>query len=102
MKKDKHKTVVIFRKWKGDKQIFALFPYNYEGQYRCLSYQHIGQHDSDDYNHCINQSRPVNETEYTDLKKELENIGYNLEIKTRITSYQKMYSEWSKYYAKSQ
>lgn len=84
MEKDKHKTDVIFRKdttkdFKG--QIYALFPHNvetYNGD--VMFYTHVGQHSSADYYHCINTSKLATETEYKDLKNELESLGYNLNI----------------------
>lgn len=102
MKKDKHKTDVIFRKdttkeFKGD--IFALFPHNvdtYKGD--VTFYTHVGQHGSADYNHCINTSKLATEEEYKDLKCELESIGYNLNIvkKQNHKKYLKSYHEINK------
>ena len=56
------KDPVVIRVWKGNPDdVFALFPTdpadNY-GRY-CTSYQHVGQHSSADYGHCIRQSRPA-------------------------------------------
>ena len=81
-------TPVVFRVWidkySSDRgfEVFALFPTIYAdntGNY-CSSYQHIGQHSSADYHHCINQSRPAAPEEYADLKAELERIGYTLQV----------------------
>lgn len=83
MKKDKHKTVVIFRKFKKGRDILALFPYIDGGLYFCGSYQHVGQHSSADYDGCIKISTPAKKSEYSDLKKELENLGYNLKVQKR-------------------
>lgn len=86
MEKDKHITKVSFRKWKKD--IIALFPYiltDIKG-YLCSSYMHIGQHSSADYNGIVNQSKPAKEDEYKDLKKELESLGYNLEVIKKVNS----------------
>ena len=84
MKKDKQKTDVVFRKFQeGD--IIAIFPkeiYNevIYGKNRVLSYQHIGQHGG-----CntvlITELQKATKREYSDLKKELESIGYNLRVK---------------------
>jgi hypothetical protein len=75
--KDTHKTAVQFRKLKGE--IIAVFPYEIEGRNTVLSYQHIGQHGQDVW--YINTfTRPALPSEYSDLKTELENIGYNLEV----------------------
>jgi hypothetical protein len=86
MKKDNWITHVIFRRFKeGD--IIALFPYDkYDiaGLY-CGSYMHIGQHSGADYTGLVQITKPAKESEYNDLKKELEGIGYNLKvIKKRI------------------
>jgi hypothetical protein len=75
--KDTHKTAVQFRKLKGE--IIAVFPYEIEGRDTVLSYQHIGQHGQDVW--YINTfTRPASPSEYEPLKKELEQIGYNLDI----------------------
>lgn len=78
----KTKDVVIFRKFK-DGEILALFPYMNEGNYKINSYMHVGQHGCADYNTCMQITSPANETEYEDLKQELTNIGYNLDIKNK-------------------
>ena len=79
-------TKVIFR---TDKEgiTFALFPEevaDLEGH--CMSYQHVGQHGSADYLHCIWSSRPATEEEYHGLMVELQRIGYDLEIRRRCSS----------------
>jgi hypothetical protein len=82
---DKHKTKVIFRKFK-DGEIIAIFPElqaNENKQY-CMSYLHVGQHGAADY--ClINGLKPATPEEFASLKEELESIGYNLEVKKRIS-----------------
>lgn len=83
MKKDKHKTVVIFRKLEYG-HVIALFPYIKEPDYCCASYMHIGQHGIADYDHCVKISKLALSFEYFDLKKELESLGYNLQIKKKI------------------
>lgn len=70
---------VVIRVWKGDPDdVFALFPAdpadNY-GRY-CSSYQHVGQHGSADYDHCIRNSRPAMWREAVPLLRELQRIGY--------------------------
>lgn len=87
MAKDKHITEMIFRvdttpDFKGT--VFALFPHevcNFNGN--VTYYQHIGQHGEADYNHCIATSRPATAEEYKDLKTELDNIGYNIVIRSK-------------------
>lgn len=85
MEKDNYKTDVIFRvtksgTWKGT--VYALMPHDcdtFDGLVN--SYQHIGQHSSADYFHCIQSSRLATEAEYADLKKEMENgFGYNFNV----------------------
>ena len=79
-------TEVMFRrlKWEHGDNIMALFPYeieNHNGD--VMSYMHIGQHGSANYNHCIDSTIPATPDEYKDLLKELETIGYNLKIVKR-------------------
>lgn len=88
------KTKVIFRTFKprpefqeagGD--VIAIFPElpGDSNPYRtCLSYQHIGQHGAMivDY---TDITRPASPAEYADLQRELESIGYDLDIRKRST-----------------
>lgn len=82
MKTDKHKTKVKFLIHpKYGNEVFAFFPAEkwsiQENMFS--SYAHIGQHSPchiDYANECINATPE----QYNDLKKELETIGYNLEI----------------------
>lgn len=84
MKKDTYKTDVIFRvdtlkEYKGT--VFALLPHEvntYKGDVTC--YQHVGQHSSADYNHCIRTSRLATPKECNDLKCEMESLGYNFNV----------------------
>ena len=80
---DADKTNVIFRKFKKGGDILALFPDIHEGPGRVLSYQHIGQHGDADYGYCLSITTPTTPDEYITLLKELEQIGYNLEIRNR-------------------
>lgn len=80
MKKDKHKTKVQFLFNVRMNELFAYFPeedYNNEGLKMC--YVHVGQHCGchPDY---AKESREATKNEYKDLKIELENLGYILEI----------------------
>lgn len=72
-------TKVVFRKY-NDSEIIALFPYINEKNYSVLSYMHMGQHSVCDYNEVIKQTKLATEQEYENLKIELENIGYNLQV----------------------
>ena len=87
MSKRRNDSVVI-RVWKGDPDdVFALFPTdpadNY-GRY-CSCYQHIGQHGSADYYHCIRNSRPATPREAAPLLTELRRIGYQPYVLQRAT-----------------
>lgn len=77
------KTKVIFRIFKqGD--VLALFPEEKETRPgEVLSYQHIGQHGAADYGHCIRITRPASVEEYAPLKRELESLGYELDIRKK-------------------
>ena len=81
MKKDKHKTKVIFRYWKNG--IIAIFP-ELPGDnniYTCMSYKHTGQHGAYHPDGIIQESRLATPEEYNDLKIELETqVEYNLQI----------------------
>ena len=81
---DTFKTVVVFRKYKDDGAILALFPAEPYNHNQCMSYQHVGQHGGADYGHCISATIPASESEYGLLKRELEQIGYNLLIKKKF------------------
>lgn len=78
------KTVTVFRKFKKDGDIIALFPQeiNYPDG-ACESYQHIGQHSAADYGHCLTITVPAKPEEYAPLKRDLERIGYDLKIVRR-------------------
>lgn len=99
MEKDTHTTDMVFRvdtskDWKGT--VFALFPHEVSTLDGCVTcYQHIGQHSSADYRHCISKSRPATAEEMADLKKELEGLGYNINIvkKQNYDKYLKSYYE---------
>jgi len=77
MNKDTHKTAVQFRKLKGE--VIAIFPYEIESRTSVLSYAHNGQHSEAAW-HINSFTRPASPSEYSDLKTELESIGYNLDV----------------------
>lgn len=99
MQKDTHTTDVMFRvdttkDFKGT--IFAVLPHNVDtlgGD--VITYQHIGQHSTGDYNVCLQTSRPATEAEYTELKTEMETLGYNIKVvkKRNYDKYLKSYYE---------
>lgn len=72
-------TRVVFRTW-NIFEIIALFPDDKENNNLIGSYMHVGQHGGADYDHVIKDSRPASIDEYSNLKEELESIGYNLEV----------------------
>ncbi len=85
MQKDTELTDIIFRTetgnsvWKGT--VFALFPHECsDNNGNVTSYQHIGQHGSADYHHCIATSKLATPAEYADLKKEMEGLGYKIRV----------------------
>lgn len=97
MEKDTEETLVIFRKYKRKHaskyykednipEILALFP-EIEAtpdKSTCLCYQHVGQHGDANYYYCIHElTVPATSEEYSDLKKELESLGYNLKIREK-------------------
>lgn len=68
---------VIFRKWKQDGSIIALFPtIAFDRDYHCLSYEHIGQHGAADTDLSA-YTVPATESEYKSLLSELKAIGYD-------------------------
>ena len=88
MTNDKENVIVIFRKHTGKfNSVVAVFPamvFNHE-PWLCGCYEHVGQHGafSKDY---YPETKPATESEYAPLKKELENIGYDLNIVKRWTN----------------
>ncbi len=85
---DTEETVVIFRKFKDDGSIIALFPeLDYESGHanwgKVQSYMHVGQHGEADYANVVTLTTPAQEHEYEDLAEELASIGYNLRILAR-------------------
>lgn len=91
MKKDKHKTKVIFYLEKGNSTTnetpFAYFPeeyYNNIGANELRTcYAHVGQHS------CCNPSyakkcKKAKYNQFYDLAKELGNLGYNLTILNKM------------------
>ena len=91
---DKNITQVVFRKFKDvNKDVIALFPEEvYDGvggdfvrTKLCMSYMYLGQHSSADYHYVITYSVPAKPEEYNELKKELEQIGYSLNVIKRYS-----------------
>ena len=106
MKKDKYKTEVIFRQFKDDNSIIALFPYEIETFCGLInSYMHIGQHGTADIA-IIYDTKPVNKfdnKETFELFNELTYIvGYNLIVKKKINyrKFSRKLTEFRKKYNK--
>jgi hypothetical protein len=77
-------TLVVFRRFKDGGDIIALFPEEIaDAAGNCMSYQHIGQHGAADYSGCIAASVPASDAEFSELKRELEAIGYRLKVRRR-------------------
>lgn len=85
-------VAVVFRKWgkRNGGGIIAVFP-EYSNGYnnRCynrdtvMMYEHVGQHGEGSYYGVIQRTTPAKPEEYADLKKELEQIGYELKVRQR-------------------
>lgn len=86
-----NQTKVIFRKWKDNEDIIALFPEDTDRRKLTVnSYEHLGQHAAADYDGVIALTTLAKEAEYKDLLAELRSIGYeNLRIlkKGRVRFY---------------
>lgn len=84
----KEKTVVIFRVWRKEGTVIALFP-DIDGDGHCSSYKHVGQHSPADrfspadYKLVVSKTRLATPEEYADLFKELDHAGYNLAVRQR-------------------
>jgi hypothetical protein len=73
-------TLVVFRRWKENGDIIALFPELPSDIYGffCDSYEHVGQHGGADYYGVIQATKPVRNKAAKELAKELTRIGYRL------------------------
>lgn len=86
-------TRVIFRAWRRDGEVIALFPDIPEHDGLCLSYLHVGQHGAADYSaltygrsgHAL-PTRPAKPEEWAALAAELQDIGYRLHVIRRWPS----------------
>ena len=76
-------TDVIFKK--EGKDVVAFFPgLPGNDQYDCTCYAHVGQHSAASLQY-LGKCRPAHPSEYQDLYRELQSIGYNLRIVRRRT-----------------
>jgi hypothetical protein len=79
-------TKVIFRAFKRDGEVIALFPEIPADciGFHCESYMHTGQHGGA-YPGVITGTRLATPDEKAPLMRELESIGYRLEERKRIS-----------------
>lgn len=82
MEKVMNKINVAFRKFE-DGEVIAIFPNIYpvakDSKAEVMSYMHVGQHGM--ASEClVNELEKASKEEYTPLKKELEMIGYSVNI----------------------
>lgn len=73
------KTKVVFRKFAEDDDVIALFPEIPHDDKFIQSYMRVGQHGPASHK-LISQLAPADEWEYKPLMRELERIGYQLQI----------------------
>lgn len=80
------KTIVSFRTYPNG-EVIAIFPEHagHKGSYLCGSYMHDGQHSLCDPQGVIYETKPSTEEEKAPLRRELEEIGYDLDEKLRLT-----------------
>lgn len=87
MEQDAEITKVIFRQFKDrGHEVIAFFP-ELPGDYdarTCMSYLRIGQHGSAS-TLLVQETIPAHPSNYADLKAELENLGYKLQVVYRFT-----------------
>lgn len=87
------KDRVIFKLTPGDRQVIAFLPDyqeiaflpDYQEYTQIMCYMHMGQHGTaslEFYWECT----PARPDQYAALKAELESIGYNLDVKRRLSS----------------
>ncbi len=80
-------TPVVFRKWRDNGQIIALFPESpadTNGRF-CDSYMHVGQHGGADYYGVVQYTLPASQDEAAALASELRRIGYQLKVMRRAS-----------------
>ena len=82
MEKEMNKINVAFRKFE-DGEVIAIFPNIYpvakDSKAEVMSYMHVGQHGM--ASEClVNEFEKASKEEYTPLKKELEMIGYSVNV----------------------
>lgn len=89
MNTEKTPTIVVFRAF-DDGDIIALLmslneSNNCANSGMVVDYMHIGQHGESDPYAVVSNTRPASPAEYDDLKRELESLGYVLEVRKRAS-----------------
>jgi hypothetical protein len=82
-RQDEEETLVVFRKWRGEGGVVALFPEVKERSFACASYMHHGGHGAARYGAVVNATTPATPEEYAALKAELEGPPYGYRLKVR-------------------
>jgi len=78
MKQDTYKTKVVFL-LEYNLEIFAFFPATPEGNGLYMCYDSVGQHSKSTLMYA-RECQPATPEQYEPLKRELEGLGYNLEV----------------------
>jgi len=86
-------TVVVFRRDREEpRDVLAVFPFDpgTADPGTCSFYVHVGQHGHGDHSAIIKQTRPANlaDADVAALRRELEGIGYRLDVRTRVDRHQ--------------
>jgi len=87
------KIDVMFRRDKAN-EVLAVFPYDIsDSKGHCSCYAHLGQHGGCSWDYVMTRTVPAKE--YSELQRELESIGYELNIVKRrnYDRYLKAYHE---------
>ncbi len=79
---------VIFKIETNPRSVLAVFPAEpgTNSPYTCSCYAHMGQHATCDESYAASL-KPAKPGEYADLKRELERIGYRLDVRSRFTKH---------------
>jgi hypothetical protein len=80
---------VIFRKWRSDDTVFALFPElagSTADAWLCVCYGHPGGHAAAAPHYVVSASKPCGPKDFKELKAELHSKGYKrLRVVKRFT-----------------
>lgn len=76
------KTKVVFRI--DGAEVVAVFPEDTTLSGKIACYAHAGQHFNCSYEWYLKKTKPASQDQYEGLKKELEQIGYVLQIRKRM------------------